>query len=58
MAEMYLNRPLFPGRNEAEQINTIMSVLGTPSNAEWPEGYRLAQKLGVKFPNVGQCTLE
>ena len=30
MAEMYLGRPIFPGRTEADQITAIVSVLGTP----------------------------
>lgn len=41
MAEMYIGRPLFPGRTEADQIMTIVGVLGTPQQSEWPEGYRL-----------------
>jgi hypothetical protein len=36
MAEMYLNRPLFPGRNESDQLTAIVSVLGAPY--DWPEG--------------------
>jgi len=31
MAEMYLGRPIFPGRTESEQLMTIVTVLGTPS---------------------------
>ena len=57
MAEMYLGRPLFPGRTEAEQINQIVSVLGAPSIDEWPEGHKLMQKTGRKFPNISQSTL-
>lgn len=30
MAEMYLGRPIFPGKTEADQIMAIVSVLGTP----------------------------
>jgi len=49
MAEMYLGRPIFPGTSEADQLTRIITVLGAPSNSEWPEGYRLAQSKGVKF---------
>jgi len=28
-----------------------LTVLGTPSKTEWPEGYQLASKIGFKFPN-------
>ena len=38
MAEMYLGRPMFPGRTESEQLMTIVTVLGTPTQAEWAEG--------------------
>jgi len=39
MAELYLGRPIFPGRTESEQLMTIVGVLGTPSQQEWPEGH-------------------
>jgi len=42
MAELYLGRPLFPGSSEADQLTRIVTVLGTPSGSEWPEGHRLA----------------
>jgi len=42
MAEMFLNRPLFPGTSESDQLTRIMSVLGTPSLGEWSDGYSLA----------------
>lgn len=31
LAEMYLNRPLFPGNSEYDQLIRIVSILGTPS---------------------------
>ena len=51
MAELYLLRPLFPGQNETDQLYKICAVLGSPSQAQWPEGYRLASALGFSFPN-------
>jgi len=30
MAEMFLNRPLFPGTSEQDQLTRILTVLGTP----------------------------
>ncbi len=36
MAELYLGRPLFPGTNSQDQLMKIVSVLGTPTPAEWP----------------------
>ena len=31
MCEMYLGRPIFPGRTETKQLMTVVTVLGTPS---------------------------
>jgi male germ cell-associated kinase len=57
MAEMFLGRPIFPGHTETDQLMAIVSVLGTTSNSQWPEGYRLSQQNGIKFPQIGQSTL-
>jgi protein kinase len=46
MSELYNLAPLFPGNNDADQLNRIIKVLGTPDANEWPEGYKLAKKLG------------
>jgi serine/threonine protein kinase len=54
MAELYLGRPLFPGRTESEQLMTIVTVLGTPSSTEWPEGHQIARAKGITFPNVSK----
>ena len=43
MAELILGRPLFPGFSETDQLTRIMTILGTPSQSEWPEGHRLSQ---------------
>ena len=50
MAELYLGRPIFPGNSEGDQLTKVTSVLGTPSNADWAEGIKLADQNGVKFP--------
>ena len=42
MAELYLGRPLFPGVSEADQLTRIITILGTPSQQDWPEGHRVA----------------
>ncbi len=49
MAELYMNKPLFPGKNEYDQMNKICEILGTPQ--EWTEGYNLASKINYKFPS-------
>jgi serine/threonine protein kinase len=51
MAELYNNKPLFPGKSEFDQMSKICEVLGTPSQTDWPEGYTLASKITYKFPN-------
>ena len=50
IAELYLNAPLFPGKNASVQMNKICEILGTPNQNEWPEGYALAKEINYKFP--------
>lgn len=50
MSELYTMKPLFPGSSEIDQILRIFQILGTPSMSQWPEGYKLAEKIGYKFP--------
>lgn len=50
MAELYTFRPLFPGTSEPDEINKICSVLGTPTQQNWPEGLKLASKMNFSFP--------
>uniref|UniRef100_A0A914DQM9 non-specific serine/threonine protein kinase n=1 Tax=Acrobeloides nanus TaxID=290746 RepID=A0A914DQM9_9BILA len=49
MAEIYMLRPLFPGTSELDQIFKIVTILGTPPQEEWPEGYRLAAAMNFRF---------
>ncbi|CAL8097085.1 unnamed protein product [Orchesella dallaii] len=35
--EMLLHKPLLPGRSEIHQIDMIIDLLGSPSDAIWPE---------------------
>ncbi len=57
MAELYLLRPLFPGNNETDQIYKICAVLGSPTQAQWPEGYKLASRIGFTFPKFVPTSL-
>jgi protein kinase len=50
-AEMFTMRPLFQGSSETDQIFKICSILGPPTTLTWPEGVKLAARLGVKFVN-------
>ncbi len=51
MAELFLLKPLFPGKSEMDQLSRLISILGTPKVNDWPEGFKLIQKMGMKFPN-------
>lgn len=57
-AELLLGRPLFAGKSEGDQLMKICSVLGPPSKLEWPEGHKLASKLGYDFPKMAKTPLE
>ncbi|XP_049875420.1 cyclin-dependent kinase 10 [Pectinophora gossypiella] len=37
LGELLANKPLLPGRTEIEQLELIVDLLGTPSDAIWPE---------------------
>ncbi|MES1920676.1 hypothetical protein MHBO_002323 [Bonamia ostreae] len=50
LAEMYLRKPLFPGNTEAEQIDRICSVVGTPSKDSYPEGLNFDVRCSKKYP--------
>ncbi|VEL10966.1 unnamed protein product [Protopolystoma xenopodis] len=46
-AEFLLQRPLFPGKGEVDQLNMIFRDLGTPNERIWP---------GVKeLPGMKRC---
>jgi len=57
MAELYTFRPLFPGNSEIDEIFKICSVLGTPDNRDWPEGFKLAASMNFKFPQFSATPL-
>ena len=50
MAELYNLRPLFPGKSEFDQIETIFKILGTSKFMEWNIGMELINKLGIIPP--------
>ncbi|EKF31383.1 protein kinase, putative [Trypanosoma cruzi marinkellei] len=51
-AELYLNRPLFPGSSDSDQLFKICSIMGSPSPSVWDEGYQLSRRLNMRFPTV------
>lgn len=56
-AELYINRPLFPGASDSDQLFKICSVLGAPSPQEWDEGHQLARRLNIRFPTMAPTPL-
>lgn len=50
--ELYILRPMFPGRSEIDQIFKICQALGTPSESNWQEAERLTSMIQIKFPNI------
>ena len=57
LAELILGRPLFAGTSEGDQLMKVWTVLGSPSKTDWPEGHKLATKLGYKFPTLTKTPL-
>ncbi len=57
MCELYNLKPIFPGANEFDQLTKVASILGTPDYNDWPEGFKLSQKIGLKFPNCSKADL-
>ncbi|MES1911711.1 MAG: hypothetical protein MHM6MM_004104 [Cercozoa sp. M6MM] len=57
MAEMISLRPLFPGKNEPDEVYKICAVLGSPGAEEWPHGHQLATKLRMRWPRLNAASL-
>mmetsp|Transcript_21362 Transcript_21362/g.24280 ORF Transcript_21362/g.24280 Transcript_21362/m.24280 type:complete len:491 (-) Transcript_21362:71-1543(-) len=49
MAEMVQLRPLLPGKSEIDQIYKSFSLLGHPTQYNWPEGGHLFSKLKLRL---------
>ena len=50
MAELYTFKPLFPGSSEMDQWQKISLILGKPSQEDWPDGKRLAERMNFTMP--------
>ena len=48
-AELFTGQPLFPGRNESDQLYRLCALLGRPP-IQWQEGYSMAINIGFVFP--------
>lgn len=58
LCEIFLMKPLFPGTNDIDMLNLIVSTLGSPTREDWPTGYTLAERIGYKFPRSTQTRQE
>ena len=58
MAELYLLRPIFPGSSEADQIEKVFKILGTPKKDQWREGFKLAEKREMVFNEHSKKNLQ
>jgi protein kinase len=56
-AELVMRFPLFPGKNEADQLNKILKMLGTPSQKTSPTIFHLAKKANISLPNFERQSL-
>jgi cyclin-dependent kinase 12/13 len=50
--EMFTGVPLFPGKTDAEQMDKIMEVCGTPTAQEWPRVAHLPRRELLRGLNV------
>ena len=48
MAELYLEKPIFDGKSELDQLHKIFNILGDPGT-NWKEGVNLSNKLGIQL---------
>ncbi|KAI5289822.1 hypothetical protein KEM54_003132 [Ascosphaera aggregata] len=62
-------KPLFPGRNEVDQVWRVCEIMGSPGNwysksggriggGEWRDGVKLAGKLGFSFPKMAPHAMD
>lgn len=58
MAELYTMKPLFQGERGLDQLFKIFTILGTPTQKNWPDSSRLAGKMNIKFPQYPPENLE
>ena len=52
IAELYNRTPLFQGTSETDQLFKICNILGPPTESNWPDGVRLANKMGIRLPQT------
>lgn len=58
LAELLTRKPLFPGKDEAEQLDLIFQVMGSPTEKIWPHWRDLPQAKMVSESRVYPAQLE
>lgn len=58
LAEMMARKPLFPGKDEAEQLDLILHVVGTPTERTWTGWRKLPQAFMISESRVYPSQLE
>jgi cell division cycle 2-like protein len=48
--ELLSKEPLFPGKNEVDQLSQIFTLCGLPTERTWPVFYRLPNSKSLKLP--------
>ncbi|XP_020632829.1 cyclin-dependent kinase 6-like [Orbicella faveolata] len=54
MAELYNRKPLFEGKSDVDQLHKIFSIIGTPSQSDWPSSVSLPRS---SFPRYVSFSL-
>ncbi|KAL9966445.1 hypothetical protein ACROYT_G024519 [Oculina patagonica] len=49
MAELYNRKPLFEGKSDVDQLHKIFSVIGIPSQSDWPSTVSLPRSSFPKY---------
>lgn len=57
MAEMLTQTPLFAGKNQEHQMYRICSIIGSPTEVNWPYGIELATGMNYQFPQHSGVSL-
>jgi len=50
--------PLFPGQNDIDQLSTVFSTLGTPTESEWPQWTSLPDYGKIAFPQYPKQSIK
>lgn len=58
LAELLTRKPLFPGKTEAEQLERIFHVIGSPTERTWPKWRSLPQSRMVSDSRIYPPQLE